>query len=204
DGLVETKCLIDRQHRSLESVVLRDAPPETLAALLVGCPYLKRVWVVSEVPVDVRQLLNQPWTCASSLEELSAMPCLPPATEGVDTAMIEKEFMMKLGQCTQLRELMISQHDGEETVQLSWSLAYGLNHLASLSRLEKVLFGGWMYFEVPELQFMREHWPRVKWLPLVKSASNAASTWLQENWPTIDEWLSINDEPVWGYTYVIF
>ncbi|KAG0225892.1 hypothetical protein BGW42_004046, partial [Actinomortierella wolfii] len=165
-------------------------------------PHLKKLRVSSYHHMDVRQLLNQSWACTSSLEMLSANLCLPPATEGADTAMIENEFMMKLGQCTQLRELLIKQDRGGGTAQLRWTLAHGLYHLASLSRLEMISFGSWMSFEVPELQFMKEHWPRVKWLPELKLTSTTTLTWLQENWPSVYESMGDKTRFYWDYVHL--
>src|SRR5690606_13033182 len=92
-GITEIKLLVDRHHHSLESVVLYDAPPEALITVLTGCPHLKKLHMSSNNPVDVHQLLGQPWICTSSLEELSAKLCLPPATETEEPETIEKEFM---------------------------------------------------------------------------------------------------------------
>ncbi|KAG0261929.1 hypothetical protein DFQ27_002701 [Actinomortierella ambigua] len=199
-GLREIQVLVERQHQSLESVVVQGAPQETPMALLASCPRLKTLYVSGTGFIDVRHLLAQPWVCAPRLEKLEVnirleRPCkdsvlmdhasaekalvAPGRTEAEQTEIM---WMTRLGQCRLLREAVISMPCSPKSEQLSWSLASGLNRLCELSHLEMLAFGDWVTLGVPELRFIKDHWHSLKSLPQLDVRPHASRQWLQENW----------------------
>ncbi|KAG0259849.1 hypothetical protein DFQ27_003838 [Actinomortierella ambigua] len=88
---------------------------------------------------------------------------------------VEKIFMERLGQLRHLRVVNIFggvsalSNDGD-VGELTWTLVYGLEHLAHLSRLQKIGISCTECTEdgISELEFMKAHWPRLKMVAITK------------------------------------
>ncbi|KAG0224715.1 hypothetical protein BGW42_004934 [Actinomortierella wolfii] len=96
---------------------------------------------------------------------------------------VEAIFMRRLGTLTRLQVLDLkgSRQAGSN---ITFSLANGLGHLATLEQLqEMVISDRGRHQDIAELQFMKEHWPRLKKLTFY--ATRPTDRWLKLRWPQL-------------------
>ncbi|KAF9348264.1 hypothetical protein BGX34_002588 [Mortierella sp. NVP85] len=112
---------------------------------------------------------------------------------------VENIFMQRLGQLTKLRRL-VRVYDamgyifsGYPTIVdkdiMAWTLSSGLRHLADLVNLE------WLEFYdldlpagigIPELVFIKQHWPSLKGLSCYNMNAIEVQEWLASEWPELE------------------
>jgi len=212
DADADVQQLVESQHKSLVVVDITVSSNEwrghSLPSLF-SCPLLEKIAFDNTYAVDIRLITQEPWNCANI--KVLSMPLTPDRSgtnpELTSLALEEKEemapgrdecdqaeilFMKQLGKMTQLRDFTYTGYrfkGGEpETLFLTWRLTHGLGHLAGLSKLECLDFGrGSDHPGMDELEFMRDHWPRLWRLRTHSPYPYLDDTleWMQENWPSV-------------------
>ncbi|KAF9346974.1 hypothetical protein BGX34_003492, partial [Mortierella sp. NVP85] len=211
-----TECiakLIEKQHQSLESlsVGFEERHTGALADILATCGRLKSLifWVCSFVSLGTLIDPQKPWVC-TELEVFEgslglAHPIEPHVSDplisnkSLDTTGIEEQFMLRLGQLTNLRCLVQKGRDREDIYDpvtgermkrriMEWSLASGLEHLHGLVNLRTFkLFnqGPREWIGVPEMVFIKQHWRSLKEMVCNDVGDIAVQGWLATEWPEL-------------------
>ncbi|KAK3821720.1 MAG: hypothetical protein J3Q66DRAFT_155612, partial [Benniella sp.] len=111
---------------------------------------------------------------------------------------VEDLFMRRLGQLTKLRRLVQSWDslghlfgdypDYTERETMAWALSSGLRHLVNLADLQWIEFSDLNLpagIGIPELVFIKQHWPSLKGLSCYKLNAVEVHEWLATEWPEL-------------------
>ncbi|KAF9154106.1 hypothetical protein DFQ26_000351 [Actinomortierella ambigua] len=199
-----------RVTKCMDNVTSQD-----LAAVVAACPRLKvlhlRNWsgntalmardIVSTVSGGaIGAWPKTGWSCYNLVElrvTIAGICTTPqsgcPVHEDCQT--LQREVYRLFSRLTHLRVLdvgcrsSIARVDLRQKGGLEWTLASGMGQLHTLRGLEELSA---RHMEngvgVPELEWMKEHWPRlncVEGLITGRVKENEVETWLRERWPTL-------------------
>ncbi|KAF9168259.1 hypothetical protein DFQ26_000088 [Actinomortierella ambigua] len=156
---------------------------------------------------DLRELINQPWSC-SQLEHLDIPVTLErqqdahidageengtPLSQS-DPAVAEWEqaqtlFMERLGALTRLRQIQLWGYwkgRYQPGCDVTWRLSAGLGKLQGLRHLEGLYLGYPQHkLEITELQWMKQHFVRLKKLEVCGIEDGPLHDWLHDHWPEL-------------------
>ncbi|KAG0259806.1 hypothetical protein DFQ27_003890 [Actinomortierella ambigua] len=203
--------MVKQQHETLETITCHSFSDRTglaIARILHDCKRLRKLTFNAgrlNSFVDIRRSLAQPWRCPL-LEEMDVpfeldTRCTDPYTlqmgsaekRAVAPGQDEKEqaeilFMKRLGAQSHLKRLRLySGFDRDrKRTYMQWSLATGVEHLAGLSRLERLDFDHQVLpLGVTELQFLKGHWVSLKELQCGSIHLPEIRRWLNQEWPEL-------------------
>ncbi|KAK3821718.1 MAG: hypothetical protein J3Q66DRAFT_427338 [Benniella sp.] len=190
-----------------------------LADIMATCHKLKTLDFGGEPLTDIRTLIDpqRPWVCTELEVFQGYFGLSPPLVSNkkhgagdmmqedgeVASDQVENIFMQRLGQLTKLRRLMQDYDtirylfNGYPTENdrniMTWTLSSGLRHLVDLVNLE------WFEFldlsppagiGIPELVFIKQHWPSLKGLACYNIGTTEVKEWLASEWPELEVKLS--------------
>ncbi|KAF9164175.1 hypothetical protein DFQ26_001718 [Actinomortierella ambigua] len=187
----------------------------SIIELLSRCSRLQTLrFAVDVVGVEVRQAIARPWVC-TKLKELEVSFVLDPDCDDAALLSLASEekaaaggpgraeheqamvvLMTRLGHLKELRtvDFQLWDHFGYvadmigSPEALPWSMANGFAHLGQWTCLRELTFDPTrdLPLDIPELQFMRQHWVSLKKLAPGKLASELTRRWLNEHWPELE------------------
>ncbi|KAF9976507.1 hypothetical protein BGZ73_008447 [Actinomortierella ambigua] len=211
DGAQAVQTLVEHHHLSLESLRtfgnwVHEGLANAMGNVFFKCCRLRKLRLHVQDYLDIRYVIDHPWAFAGTMKSLEVPLGIDLQTsdpsllrKGADIKkevtitvmdewrLDEMAFMMRLGQCHQLRRIRSGFQDSRPRYRslkdVTWLLVNGLNYLAQLEQLEVLDLGNANYGEeagTDELMFMRDHWPCIKKLRCA-GLVNKERKWLKRN-----------------------
>ncbi|KAF9974677.1 hypothetical protein BGZ73_001861 [Actinomortierella ambigua] len=209
--MTDIDLLVDRQSQTLQALTCytwSTSAKLSVMKVLHDCRQLRKFKFVSHPLdgfVDIRHGIGQVWNSPlleeldisfeldsrcneRNLLQLAASEKMESAPGRYENEQAEIVFMKRLGSLGNLRHLKLYEsfdHDIKRKY-MQWSMDTGLQHLASLSRLETLDFAYYaLPLGIPELHFLKEHWVSLKVIRCGLIRVPEVRYWLDREWPEL-------------------